>query len=230
VPAGSKATAMVTITVPKDAAPGEQYGVIWAEARSAAKAGGGVVQVSRVGVRLYVSVGPGGPPPANFTIDTMTAQRAANGQPMVVASVHNTGGRAMDMSGALELTKGPGGLSAGPFPANVGVTLAVGADAKVTVALDKALPAGPWQATIKLRSGLIERETSATLTFPAKGSADPVATKPAEPASGGVPTWAYLAGAGLLAALTAAAAAVTITRRRRLSPTSAVSKHHQPIG
>jgi hypothetical protein len=35
VPAGGKVTATVTIAVPKDAAPGEQYGVVWAEARSA---------------------------------------------------------------------------------------------------------------------------------------------------------------------------------------------------
>ena len=35
VPAGGRVTAAVTITVPSDAAPGEQYGVVWAEARSA---------------------------------------------------------------------------------------------------------------------------------------------------------------------------------------------------
>ena len=62
VPAGGRATATVTIAVPSDAAPGEQYGVVWAEARSAPVAGGGITQVSRVGIRLYVSVGPGGRP------------------------------------------------------------------------------------------------------------------------------------------------------------------------
>ena len=35
VPAGGRATAIVTIAVPSDAAPGERYGVVWAEARSA---------------------------------------------------------------------------------------------------------------------------------------------------------------------------------------------------
>ena len=35
--------------------------------------GGGVIQVSRVGIRLYVSVGPGGAPAADFTIDSLTA-------------------------------------------------------------------------------------------------------------------------------------------------------------
>ena len=45
---------------------------------------------------------------------------------MVLATVHNTGGRALDMNGTLQLPAGPGGLSAGPFPANLGVTLAIG--------------------------------------------------------------------------------------------------------
>ena len=116
----------MTITVPSDAAPGEQYGVVWAEARSAPVAGGGVIQVSRVGIRLYVSVGPGGAPAADFTIDSLTANRSADGQPTVLATVHNTGGRALDMSGTLQLLAGPGGLSAGPFPATLGTTLAIG--------------------------------------------------------------------------------------------------------
>ena len=158
MPAGGKLTATVTISVPADAAPGEQYGVVWAEARSAPNAGGGVTQVSRVGIRLYVSVGPGGAPAADFTIDSLTAERSAAGEPTVVASVHNTGGRALDMNGTLDLRGGPGGLSAGPFPATLGTTLAIGATAPVTIALDKALPAGPWDAEIILRSGLVEKQ------------------------------------------------------------------------
>jgi CheY-like chemotaxis protein len=170
VPAGGKLTATVTIAVPADAAPGEQYGVVWAEARSAPNAGGGVTQVSRVGIRLYVSVGPGGAPAAAFTIDTLTAQRSADGEPTVVAAVHNTGGRALDMNGSMELRNGPGGLNAGPFPASLGTTLAIGATERVTIALDKALPAGPWDARITLRSGLLEESASASLIFPAAGS------------------------------------------------------------
>src|SRR5437762_204087 len=78
--------------------------------------GGGITQVSRVGIRLYISVGAGGPPAAAFTIDTLTAQRSADGAPTVVAAVQNTGGRALDMNGSMELRNGPGGLSAGPYP------------------------------------------------------------------------------------------------------------------
>ena len=169
-------TATVTITVPRDAAPGEQYGVVWAEARSAPIAGGGVTQVSRVGIRLYLSVGPGGPPAADFTIDSLTAKRSPDGRPTVLASVHNTGGRALDMNGTLRLSAGPGGLSAGPFPATLGTTLAIGDTEPVTIALDKRLPAGPWDARITLRSGLLERSARATITFPDTGASPPVNT------------------------------------------------------
>lgn len=47
------------------------------------------------------------------------------------------------------------------------------------VTLDRAVPAGPWDARIVLRSGLTEREATATVTFPAAAasSAEPVATQ-----------------------------------------------------
>ena len=140
VPAGGRLTATATITVPGDAAPGERYGVVWAEVRSPAGEDGGITQVNRVGIRIYLSVGPGGPPAADFKIQSVTGTRAADGRPTVVASVKNTGGRAVDMNGTLELTDGPGGLSAGPFPAKLGTTLAIGDTEPVTIALDKQLP------------------------------------------------------------------------------------------
>lgn len=211
VPAGGKLTATVTIAVPADAAPGEQYGVVWAEARSAPNAGGGVTQVSRVGIRLYVSVGPGGAPAAAFSIDRLTAQRSADGEPTVVAAVHNTGGRALDMNGSMELRNGPGGLNAGPFPASLGTTLAIGATEPVTIALDKALPDGPWDARITLRSGLLEETASARLIFPAAGSSVTVETT-----SGGS-AWPKAAVA-LLAGGVIAAAAFFVVRRRRRGP------------
>jgi hypothetical protein len=124
VPANAHVIATVSIAIPRNAAPGEHYGVVWAEARS--RGGDGITQVNRVGIRLYVSVGSGGDPASNFAIESLTAERAPDGRPVVVAAVHNTGGRALDMSGTLRLTNGPGRLSAGPFPANLGVTLGIG--------------------------------------------------------------------------------------------------------
>lgn len=215
VPSQGRTTVTVTITIPVDAAPGEQYGVVWAETRSATPAGGGVVQVNRVGVRLYVSVGPGGAPAAAFTIDSLTAGRSSDGRPVVLAAVHNTGGRALDLTGDLALSAGPEGLSAGPFPVDLGVTLGVGATESVTVVLGAQIPAGPWTARLALRSGRLEQAAEATITFPDRGMGAAVRAAPSRPA------WHYavLAAALLLiAALALWAASRWLRRRRRLHP------------
>ena len=207
IPTGGKLTATVTITVPRDAPPGEQYGVVWAEARTPPKDNSGVTQVNRVGIRMYLSVGPGGAPAADFTIDSLTATRSAAGVPSIVARVHNTGGRALDMGGSLLLRSGPGGLNAGPFPASLGVTLAIGRSEPVTVVLDKQLPAGPWDAQITMRSGLVERVAQATVTFPASGSGPAVAVGPDRP------PWLY-PGLGASAVLVAAVGTLLYRRPR----------------
>ena len=211
VPAGGLLTATVTIAVPADAAPGEQYGVVWAEAATAPVARRGVTQVSRVGIRLYLSVGPGNPPAADFSIDSLTAQRSAGGHPMVLASVHNSGGRALDLSGNLQLSGGPGALSAGPFPATLGTTVGVGDTEPVTIPLDAALPAGPWDAQITLHSGLLEKSTKATITFPDTGSSPPVVTTVTTPG------WLYPVIGGLIVMLLLLGVVVLILllRRRR---------------
>jgi hypothetical protein len=196
LPAGGRLKAAVTITVPNDAPSGEHYGVVWAESPSApATASGGIMQVSRVGIRLYLSVGAGGAPRADFTIDSLTAARSSDGQPTVVATVHNSGGRALDMSGTLQLLTGPSGLRAGPFDVALGSTIAIGATAPVTITLDKQLPAGPWDAQITLRSGLLERSARATITFPDMGAATAVITTTARH------RWLSPAIAGLAAVL-----------------------------
>jgi hypothetical protein len=206
IPAGGTVTAMVTVNVPPDAAPGEQYGAVWVEARSTPGAGGGVTQVNRVGLRIYLSVGPGGPPAANFTIDSLTAQRSPQGRPVVLATVHNNGGRALDMSGTLQLLDGPGGLQAGPFPASPGTTLAIGDTAPVIIVLDERVPAGPWDARISLHSGVLERSARATITFPAAGVAPPVSTTG--------PIWLYIA-IGIAILVLGLAALLGVVRRRR---------------
>jgi len=212
VPARGKAMATVTLKIPKDAAPGEQYGAVWAEARSAPAAGVGVTQVSRVGIRLYISIGPGGPPAANFSIETINATRSAEGRPTVIATVRNTGGRAMDMSGTLRLLNGPGALNAGPFPARLGTTLGVGETESVTIILDKQLPDGPWDARVSLKSGLLERHSEATITF---GNAK---TAPSH-------RWLYAAIVGILALLLGFITLSIIARRGRLQRTAYSASH-----
>lgn len=201
VPAGGKRIADVSVVVPSDAPPGEQYGVIWAEV---SMAGGPVTQVSRVGVRQYISVGPGGAPASDFTISSLTADRSSEGLPIVRASVENTGGRALDVNGTLSLTDGPSGLNAGPFAAKLGNTLAPGDVQNVIIELGKDLPAGPWDAEVTMTSGLLERVSSATLTFPGEG-ADLPDTSTA--------WWLYVVGA-LLLLLVVGLPAYLLRRRR----------------
>ena len=138
------------------------------------------------------------PPAADFTIDSLTAQRSPDGLPTVLATVHNTGGRALDLAGSLEMLNGPGGLSAGPFPATPGFTLAIGASGQVTIALDERVPDGPWDATLTLHSGLLERSATASIIFPGSGSALPV---PVTAAEGGWPLAAIALVVALLCGL-----------------------------
>ncbi|MCA1711640.1 MAG: DUF916 domain-containing protein [Actinobacteria bacterium] len=176
IPSGKRALARATVRVPAEASSGERYAVVLAEL-PAAKNAQGVSVASRVGVRVYLDVGAGGGPRSDFTIDTLQASRRPDGLPVVTAQVHNTGGRALDMRGSLRLTEGPGGLSAGPFPATLGTTLAPGETEPVTVVLSKAITGGPWLATLSLQSGLLERRASARITFPdAAGEQAPAVT------------------------------------------------------
>ena len=206
--ADSTVTAVVSIRIPADASPGERYGVIWAESRAGAN-GDGIIEVSRVGIRMYISVGPGGAPAADFVIETLRAETGLDDHRVVVASVRNTGGRALDLSGSLELEGGPAGLRSGPFPAELGSTLPVGATGPVRVVIDARIPPGPWDTTITLHSGLIERRASASITFPDSGSGASVRVRGRSTES-----WRYLA-AGLVALAAGAAAVRTVRSRRR---------------
>lgn len=199
---------MVTIAVPEDAAEAEHYAVVWAEVRSTSAEGSNVIQASRVGVRIYLSVGPGNGPPMDFTVTSLTASRDADGSPRVTALVTNIGGRALDVSGELALTDGPGGVSAGPFQVEQATTIEPGGTGEVPVILNSELPNGPWDAALKLKSGLEEREAEAELTFPDVGQ-DP-AVEPVKAET----LWPQIAvGSVLLIAVLAVI--VWLLRRRR---------------
>lgn len=163
--AGESAEVTVRIAVPKDAAEAEQYAVLWAEVRSAPSPDTQIINASRVGIRVYLSVGPGNGPPAAFNIGDLAAGRSADGAPQVTADVTNTGGRALDVQGELALIDGPGGLSAGPASLDGTVTIAPGETTPVSVTLAPELPAGPWHAQLDLKSGLVTAQAEADLTF-----------------------------------------------------------------
>ena len=173
---GTKGFVTVTIGVPRSASAGERYAVIWAEVSARTPTAGRITLVNRVGVRMYVSVGPGGPPPSKFAIGKLIAKRLANGRPLVVAKIRNSGGRTLDISGTLTLSQGPGELRAGPFQVKLGMNLAPGHSEPATVRLDTRLPRGPWRAQLRLTSGLVHRSAVATITFPRySGAAKPSA-------------------------------------------------------
>jgi hypothetical protein len=161
--AHTTASLTATVSVPKNAPSGEQYGVIWAQEVS--KGTGNVTLVSRVGIRLYLSIGLGGAAAAGFVLGTPDSGRTSAGIAFVRVPVHNTGGTAVDVRGTLQLSGGPGGVSAGPFPAETVDTLASGQSYPDTFTLSKSLPDGPWQASFSMVSGLITKTEKVTLNF-----------------------------------------------------------------
>jgi hypothetical protein len=163
---GADVLDQLRITVPSDASSGARYAVLWAAVSAPAPTAGGVLLVNRVGVRMYLSIGPGGTPAPNFAISALRAQRSPTGGRLVVAIVHNNGESPLSITGDLTLSHGPGGLRAGPFAAKLGQVLSPGSSEAVVVSIAKALPRGPWRVDLSLRSASVDRAAVTTLTFP----------------------------------------------------------------
>jgi hypothetical protein len=171
--------------------------VIWAEVSAPAPDAGGVTLVNRVGIRMYLSIGPGGAPVSSFAIGALSAERSASGEPRVVVNVRNNGQRTLGISGSLTLSEGPGGLRILPVRVELGMPLGPGDSRRLTVRLDKRLPAGPWRAHVRLRSGPIERTAAATIRF-SPSPATIVSARSGQPLLGVVALLACIALALLL--------------------------------
>ncbi|MFC7381056.1 hypothetical protein [Sphaerisporangium rhizosphaerae] len=183
--------------------------------RDPARPGPGRVRIRREDgpPAAHRPVGQGDPPPSDFTIDTITAQRSITGEPALYAQVHNTGGRALDLSGTLKLTSVANAMTAGPFPVKGGTILAPGDSGAITVTLNRRVPDGPWVARVTLRSGPTERTARATVTFPLPGgTAAPVMAE----TNSRVP--ALLVAAVAFAALAALGVALLLWQRRPHPP------------
>lgn len=163
---GAAAVETATIRVPAEATRGERYAVIWAQETSRVQRPNqfSVVEVNRVGVRVYLAVGRGGALPTNFSVTEVTSGRDASGAPQVIARVRNTGQRAIDLLGTLKLFDGPGGASAGPFRFGAGLTLAPGQSGLMLAVLSKATPSGTWHVTVTMKSGITTRQSTAVIT------------------------------------------------------------------
>ena len=213
VAAGASVTDLITISVPAGATRGEHYGVIWVQQTGKAHTGSGsaLLEVSRVGVRVYLAVGRGGAPPTSFDITSVTGRLTTARQPLIVAHVSNTGGRAIDLNGTVRLADGPGNTSSGPFSARQTVTLAPGQSWNVTFAPPKSLPEGSWRATTTLASGLTTATATATVELSAAAAAQAALSST---------EWIWLAFGGLVVAALVIAATryARQHRRRRASP------------
>jgi hypothetical protein len=209
IAAGETVLEDVTIRVPRNAAAGEHYAVIWAEASASAPSGGGVRLVNRVGVRVYLTVAKSGVAASMFTLSGLHADRSG-GEALIVAVVHNTGGSTLTATGDVTLRDGPSGLRAGPFPITLRQPIAPGGSESVTARIGSTLPLGPWRVRMVVRSGNLTRAVTGTLTFPAAPAHGPTP-------DGNGRTWTTAIGLLLLALLAIAGAAVLRRVRRGLA-------------
>jgi hypothetical protein len=224
VAAGATAVDTITVAIPSTASPGERYAVVWASVSNAG-GGGNIALVNRVGIRMYVYVG-GTNPATSYTVNTLTGQRSSAGHPLVRAVVHNTGGRAVDFSGTLTLSAVTGGLTGGPYQAQLGTTLAPGQSEPVWFALTDQVGNGPWNATVTLRSGLNKQTFRAPITFPrAQGTGVAAA---AHSVSSGIGAYTVLISVILVVLLAVLAALLIMAYRRRRHHKNHVGAHQEP--
>ena len=156
---------MVTIRVPRAATRGEHYGVLWAQqvARGRSAHGLRIAEVARVGIRIYLAVGRGGAPPTRFVITSLTGHWSTGGQPLLVARVRNTGGRAIDLSGQARLTARPRGHHRRRVPGTADHYARTWAVSGHDLRPGQGAAPGPWLVRITLASGFTTRTTQATI-------------------------------------------------------------------
>ncbi|WFE25227.1 hypothetical protein O7623_17640 [Solwaraspora sp. WMMD791] len=202
----------VAIAVPTQASEGERYAVVWAATGASADGtdAAEIRQVHRTGVRVYLDVGMGGEPRSDFSIEGMVPARDNAGTPSLTVGVRNTGGRAVDLTGEVDLADGPAGIRAGPFDVATATTLLPGESGEVRIELPGDLPAGPWTVTVRLRSGRIEHSATGRITFPAPGTTGVPATLAAQ-----MVTTPTVVGASLLVGLVLLTGVGLVARRVR---------------
>ncbi|GIG90183.1 hypothetical protein [Plantactinospora endophytica] len=219
LPPGGRKRVRVTVAVPETAPAGERYGAIWAQISSPPSDGGNVLQIHRVGVRMYLDIGLGGEPPSDFRVDGMAVGPGDGTWPAVTAWVENTGGRALDMAGNLHLSSTSGTVRAGPFPVTNGVTILPGQRGQVSVLVNQPLSAGRWKARLELTSGTVKRTAEAELTL--NGSA-----RAAEPTDR---RWLVFGpGIGLALVLLVGLLGWRRRRRRRVPVEAPTGRHSAP--
>lgn len=206
--AGATSTAVVTIDPPRDADRGEHYGVIWAQVGSTS---GATTVINRVGVRVYLALGDGTSPPSDLTVDLLTASRDADGAALVAVNVTNTGERALEISGDVALEEPSGEIVSTPIEPG---TVLPPRDSGEALARVPDVADGPWDATVTVLANGIERQVTATISFPHEPDrrARPVVVTPS--GTGESPPMAMVILAVVLLAFLLAAFARVRARRR----------------
>lgn len=163
----------ITIAVPRHSIRGRHYAVVWAQISSRPAPGSSVRLVSRVGVRIYLTVGSGGRSAQLFAVGKPVASRTGAGVPTVTATVVNLGVSAVGVSGTLTLQDGPGGIGFGPVTVSPITVLAPGDLGQVTVHYNRSFPRGPWRAAVSLSNGSTGQTKVSEIMFPAVVTSSP---------------------------------------------------------
>lgn len=166
---GASVTVEVTIAIPDEANDGEQLGVVWAETRVADANG---ASVNRVGVRVYLAIADR-PPTSDLELLSVTPLRDAAGAAQMEVAVRNTGGREIEPAGEVALADRSGARS--PFAP--GLALLPDGRGTMRATIAGSVGADPTRVEVRVRANGVERDATATLTFPtAPGTqGDPVA-------------------------------------------------------
>lgn len=172
---GQEEVVTVFVDVPADAPEVEQYALVWMSTRVDDTNADAVQAVSRVGIRMYLSVGDGDGPRPSFSIISLLPIRLDSGSAAVKAILENTGARAVEVAGTLDLTDGPGGLSV-PAIESEGKTIPPGSRGELLIAVPDSgsFPAGPWSAEVTLDSGYGKEVAAAEISFPDEGEGEQV--------------------------------------------------------
>jgi hypothetical protein len=218
---GTSQTAEVTIAVPPTATAGESYAVVWAQVSTP---GSGITEVNRVGVRIYLDVGPGGNPPTAFTLGPLSVARSSGGRLVISSSVDNTGQRAIDGSGTLTLKYVAGPLTAGPYRLDRNPTILPHNTGTISVTIPSQLPPGDWHASLTVTADTVTHTETGTIAI-GRGV---TAISPAR--SGGSLAPYLIGGAAALVVLAAAGGAAVYCRHHRRRPAAQTAKpkgtHH----
>jgi uncharacterized membrane protein len=206
---GTSQTAEVTIAVPPTATAGESYAVVWAQVSTP---GNGITEVNRVGIRIYLDVGPGGNPPTTFALGPLSVARSSGGRLVISSSVDNTGQRAIDGSGTLSLRYVSGPVTAGPYPLDRNPTILPHSTGAISVTVPSQLPPGDWQASLTVTADTVTHTETGTVAI-GQGVA---AISSARSAGSDAPY--LIGGAAAVVVLAAAGGATMYHRRHRRRP------------